>query len=177
MDAGQQQREGGDGGAARRRPPWQVVADLASAAAEVVAGVVLVGAMILTCADIVGRMLGHPIPGTYEIVSFAGGFITGLALPATARAHGHVRVDLLVSTLSTAVASVLERVTRIAGIGVLMLMAWGMAIVGLDLEQYGEVSSVLALPLYPVAFGMAFAFLLTALVMTTMLLAPPVRRA
>lgn len=177
MDAGQQRGEDVDGGAAGRRPSWLVLADRASAAGEVVAGVVLVGAMLLTCADIVGRMLGRPILGTYEIVSFAGGFITGLALPATARARGHVRVDLLVSALPEAVANVVEAVTRIASIGVLVLMAWGMAIVGRDLKQYGEVTSVLTLPLYPVAYGIACAFVLTALIMTAMLLAPRGRSA
>lgn len=160
------------GGAARRRPAWQAVIDRASAGCEVLAGVVLVLAMLLTCADIVGRMLGRPIPGTYEIVSFAGGLITGLALPATARARGHVRVDLVVSSLSAAAAARLELVMRVAAVAILVMMAWGMAVVGRDLHEFGEVSSVLALPLYPVAYGIACAFVLTSIVMLAAPLAP-----
>lgn len=138
-------RDGGiEGGVARRRPRWLIASEHASAAGEVLAGVALVCAMLLTCADIVARALGRPIPGTYEIVSIAGGFSAGLALPATALARAHVRVELLAP-----VPTVVEVFTRMAGIGVLVMLAWGMLIVGRDLQESGEVTSVLVLPLYP----------------------------
>jgi hypothetical protein len=62
---------------------------------EVVAGIALTGVMLLIGSDILGRALGFPVPGAYEIVSLAGGLIVGLALPATSRAKGHVSTDLL----------------------------------------------------------------------------------
>ena len=51
--------------------------------------------MLLTGSDIVGRALRMPIPGTYELVSFAGGLVIGLAVPVTSRGKGHVIVDIL----------------------------------------------------------------------------------
>lgn len=125
----------------------------------------MVFAMLLTGADIVGRLLGRPIPGTYEVVSFAGGLIVGLAMPATARANAHVVVDLLTTCVPARVAWRLSLATRVVGIAVLLLMAWGIVGVGDDLRASGEVSSVLALPFWPIAYGMAGAFALSCLCM------------
>ena len=41
-----------------------------------------------------------------------------------------------------------------------------------DLQEFGEVSSVLAMPFYPVAYGIACAFVLTSIVMLAAPLAP-----
>jgi TRAP-type C4-dicarboxylate transport system permease small subunit len=62
---------------------------------EVLAAGALIGVMLLIGADIIGRIFGHPVPGTYEIVSLAGGLVLGLALPATSRARGHVSTDFI----------------------------------------------------------------------------------
>ena len=67
---------------------------------EIVAGVALIGVMLLIGTDIIGRIFGYPVPGTYEIVSLTGGLIIGLALPATSRTKGHVSTDLLTGKLS-----------------------------------------------------------------------------
>ena len=151
---------------------WLVLASRAGMACEFIAGAALLFTMLLTGADIVGRLLGRPIPGTYEVVSFTGGIIAGLALPATARENGHVYVDLVTASLPQRIARRLNLATRLAGIATLLMIAWGIVGVGDDLRASGEVSSVLALPFYPVAYGMACALVLSCLSMLAALLAP-----
>lgn len=151
---------------------WLAVVARAAASCEVVSGVALVFIMLLTGADIVGRMLGRPIPGSYEIVSFTGGLVAGLALPATSLAHGHVFVDLLTSQLSPRAARAMSAATRIGGAAVLLTIAWGLVGVGADLRDSGEVSPVLAVPFWPIAYGIATAFVLASLATLAAFAAP-----
>ncbi|MCM2252809.1 MAG: TRAP transporter small permease [Ramlibacter sp.] len=144
---------------------WRGIIGGIAAGSEATAGLTMLFMMLLTGADIVGRLIGRPIPGTYELVSFAGGVIAGLAMPATALARAHVVVDLMTANLSARASRWVQRATRATGIAVLGVMTWGIVGVGNDLRGSGEVSAVLALPFYPVAYGMACAFFVSALAM------------
>lgn len=130
---------------------------------EALAGVVLVSMMMITGADIVGRMLGRPVPGTYEIVSFAGGLVIGLAMPITAWARGHVVVDLVTAHAPRRVAMLLHRTTRALSIALFALLGYGLVRMGIDLRESGETTAVLGLAFYPVAWALAGAFLVSCL--------------
>lgn len=132
---------------------------------EIFAGIALVGVMLLIGADIVGRIFGCPVSGTYEIVSLAGGLIVGLALPATSRAKGHVSTDLLVARLSKKTRLVLAVLTRIIGIVIFLLAGFGMIMMGIRLKASGEVTAVLALPFYYGVYAIGGAFLIQTLIL------------
>jgi TRAP-type C4-dicarboxylate transport system permease small subunit len=136
-----------------------------SAWMEVVAGIALVGVMLLIGCDIVGRIWGHPVPGAYEIVSLSGGLIIGLALPATSRAKGHVTTDLLPTKLAETPKRILTIFTRFIGITLFLFAGCGMVSMGVRLKHSGEVTAVLAFPLYYAAYAVSGAFLLQALVL------------
>lgn len=141
-----------------------------SAWMEFVAGTALIGVMLLIGADIVGRLFGHPVPGTYEIVSLAGGLIIGLALPATSMAKGHVSTDLLTAKLSAKSNLLLAVITRGMGIGIFLLAGYGMIQMGVRLKISGEVTAILAFPFYYVAYAVGGAFLIQTLVLFSELL-------
>jgi TRAP-type transport system small permease protein len=132
---------------------------------EIVAGISLIGIMLLIGADIVGRIFGLPVPGTYEIVSLAGGLIIGLALPATSRAKGHVSADILTGKLSEKAKRILTVTTRLISIAIFLLAGYGMIMMGARLKVSGEVTAVLALPFYYVAYAVGGAFLIQVLVL------------
>jgi TRAP-type C4-dicarboxylate transport system permease small subunit len=136
-----------------------------SAWMEVVAGIALVGIMLLIGCDIVGRRFGCPAPGAYEIVSLAGGIIIGLALPATSRADGHVFTDILLARLSETPKRILTIFTRFIGIAIFLFACCGMVLMGIRLKHSGEVTAVLAFPFYYAAYAVSGAFLLQALVL------------
>ena len=141
--------------------------DRCSSWMEIVAGIALIGVMLLIGTDIVGRIFGCPVPGTYEIVSLAGGLIIGLALPATSRAKGHVSTDLLTGKLSEKARTFLAAMTRLVGIVVFLLAGYGMVMMGVRLKVSGEVTAVLALPFYYVAYAIGGAFLIQTLILFT----------
>jgi TRAP-type C4-dicarboxylate transport system permease small subunit len=132
---------------------------------ESVAGVALIGVMLLIGCDIVGRLFGHPVPGAYELVSLSGGLIIGLAVPATSRAKGHLSVDLLLGKLGNRSRRILHVITRLIGILTFLLVGYSMIRMGLRLRYSGEVTAVLAFPFYYMVYLMGGAFLIQALVL------------
>jgi len=132
---------------------------------EILAGIALIGVMLLIGADIVGRIFGHPVPGTYEIVSVAGGLIIGLALPATSRTKGHVSTDFLLEKVSVRFQRILAITTRFIGIVVFLLAGLGMVMMGVRLKASGEVTAVLAFPFYYAAYAIGSAFFIQTLVL------------
>ena len=138
-----------------------------SAGMEVLAGITLIGVMLLIGTDIVGRIFGFPVPGAYEIVSFAGGLVIGLAVPATSRAKGHVSTDLLLDRLSAKSRSALIVITRLIGIAIFLIAGCSMIMMGVRLKIAGEITAVLALPFYHVAYAMGGAFLIQSFVLVS----------
>jgi hypothetical protein len=59
-----------------------------SAGFNTLAGAAIIIMMLLTCADVLLRLLRHPIPGTYEMVGFMGTVIISLPLPTPPSRRG-----------------------------------------------------------------------------------------
>jgi TRAP-type C4-dicarboxylate transport system permease small subunit len=131
-----------------------------------IAGISLVFLMFLTIADVTLRSFRRPIPGVYELVGFAGALAIGLALPLTSWTRGHVHVDSLLDRLSLRGRRAVQIATRLAAIGLFLILGVNLIRFGLDLRASGEVSATLELRFYPIAFGLAAA----ALVQTGVLL-------
>ena len=132
---------------------------------EVFAGILLVLIMVLTGCDIVGRIFGSPIPGTYEMVSFAGGMVIGLALPVTSRERAHVIVDILTSRVSSRAGTILHVVTRLMVIALFLLLGYAFIRMGIDFRAYRQVTPVLGFPYYPVAYIISGACFIESLVL------------
>jgi TRAP-type C4-dicarboxylate transport system permease small subunit len=132
-----------------------------------IAGASLVFAMLLTLLDVILRSpwLQMPIPGTYELVGFAGGIAIGLAMPLTSWGRGHVYVDTFLAWLPRRARAAINVGTRIAGAALFVVLAWNLCALGLDLRASGEVSPTLELRYYPVVFGLAAASVLQAVVL------------
>jgi TRAP-type C4-dicarboxylate transport system permease small subunit len=145
------------------------VSDRLSMWMEVVAGLALIGVMLLIGCDIVGRIFGRPVPGAYEIVSLAGGLIIGLALPATSKANGHVSTDLLLAKLSETPKRILAVMTRFIGIAIFLCAGCGMVRMGVRLKLSCEVTAVLSFPFYYATYAISGAFFIQAVVLFSQL--------
>jgi TRAP-type C4-dicarboxylate transport system permease small subunit len=141
------------------------ISDRISTWTEVFAGVVLVLIMVVTGCDIVGRIFGSPIPGTYEMVSFAGGLVIGLALPVTSRERVHVIVDIVTSRVSFRAGAILHVITRLMVIALFLLLGYATMRMGIDFRAYGQMTPVLGFPYYPVAYIISGACFIESLVL------------
>jgi hypothetical protein len=126
---------------------------------EAIAGIALTSAMVLTGCDIIGRAIGHPVPGTFEIVCFCGAVLITFALPSTSLARKHVVIDLFKTGF------ILHVFTRLLGIGILGLIGYSLARMAIKLQTSGETTAVLTLPSYPIVWAMSVAFFVTCLIL------------
>ena len=125
-----------------------------SEAMQWVAGVTLCVMMAVTFADVIGRALGHPVVGAYEIISFLGAIVVGFAIPYTSKLNGHIYVDFLINRFKGKRRDVMNVTTRIMGMVLFFLMGFFFLSMARDLYNKGEVSTTLRLPFYPIAAGL-----------------------
>ena len=137
----------------------------AASVLSLIAGAALVFLMLLTIADVVLRILGRPIVGTYELVGLAGALAVGLSLPLTSWVRGHIYVDSFVARLPRLPRAVLNIATRLLVLALFLLLGWNLIRYALDLRLAGEVTPTLRVPFFPVALGVGLSCLIECLVM------------
>ena len=88
------------------------------------AGVGLVGMLLLIVADIIGiKILSRPVPGGIEIVSFLAVVTIGGAVAYTQVVHGHVAVDFIVEKFPRRARLVIDLVMIFFSICLLALLS------------------------------------------------------
>jgi len=134
-------------------------------ALNVIAGTALTVMMLLTVADVILRKLGHPIIGSYELVSLGAAVVIGFSLPFTSLAKAHVAVDFLLLGLRGWKRGALLVATRV--IALLLFAAIGAYLFkkGMYMRSTGEVSLTLQMPFYPVAYGLGVCCFVECLVL------------
>jgi TRAP-type C4-dicarboxylate transport system permease small subunit len=132
---------------------------------NVLACTAVIAMMLLSAADVVLRLFGKPIPGTYELIGFLGTIIVSFALGFTSMEKGHIAVEILVEKLPQRAQFAIEAFTNFVSFLVFGLIAYQAFISALDIKKSGEVSLTLQLPIYPFIFGMALGFTLLCLLL------------
>jgi TRAP-type C4-dicarboxylate transport system permease small subunit len=121
-----------------------------------ISGLILVLTMLLTVCDVVMRTLGRPVIATYEIVTWSAAMIVAFAIPRTSMDNGHVVIEFLVGRQSKLTTNILSVLTRILGILLFMTISWYLVQKGSDLHTKGDVTDVLKVPVYPLAYAISF---------------------
>ncbi len=138
-----------------------------SRAMQWVGGCTLAAMMLITLADIILRRFGHPVPGTFEIISFLGGIVAGFAIPSASLAKSHVFVDFVLNRMSPAHKSMLKATTRIMAVFVFGILTYFLISMAANLHARGEVTMTCKLPFYPIAAGIGLACFVEVLVLIT----------
>ena len=120
-----------------------------SKAAGLLAGLgVLAMAGLITFDVLMRYFLDRPQLFVDELASFLQVFVVFAGLAYTFRAGGHVRVDLVTSSLARPVRAWLRVVTLALGLVFLAAVIWVTAQSGLSAYGYGRVSAVMLYPLW-----------------------------
>lgn len=112
----------------------------------------LMGMMLLTVADVVGRIFKTPIFGSVELVGFLAAILVAAALPYTYRADGHVGVEILLRLLPKKRQLQITVFTRLLSLGLFSLITWQMFLYARDIHETGEVSMNLEFPVYYIVY-------------------------
>ena len=114
-----------------------------------VACLVLVGTMIITVANIVWRMSGRVIIGTYDISELLMVVFAGFALAYAALAKAHVSVKVVVEFFSKRSQVFLEGITSFLGFIFWALVVWSSVELTIEKAQLGERTDALSISYIP----------------------------
>lgn len=139
------------------KPAWLARANQVPTLLAVGAGICLITMVVVVTAGVVMRYaVGRPLLGVNEIVQLVAVALAMLALPYCTQSGGHVRVDLFDSALGRFgrfLSSLLFRVLTIVALFFLCRRAWTKAA---DAIEFGDVTNMLQLPIWPF-YGAVFA--------------------
>jgi TRAP-type C4-dicarboxylate transport system permease small subunit len=130
-----------------------------------IAGVALVSIVFLMVADIILRRFRMPIDFAYELVLFLGAIVIGFSLPQTTLNKRHVIMEWLTTKLPSKWEKMASVGTRGLGAIMFIIFGWNIVLMGNSLRIAHQVSPILELPEYPVAYGIAFCCFVQALVL------------
>ena len=145
------------------KPFWRLI-DRILELMKIVGAACLVSMMFLTCADVIGRLFGHPIFGSVEIVGFMATLAVVMALPYTHKVEGHIGVEIFVRLFSEKTQTKIEICTGILSLALFAIVTWRMWIYGGTMKESGEVSMNLEFPEHYVIFVAAICLLIFALI-------------
>jgi TRAP-type C4-dicarboxylate transport system permease small subunit len=119
--------------------------------AGVIAGVFILGLMLLVAFDVIGRyILNQPIPGTLEISESAAVFMAFFAFAWAQRRHRHIRIEMAIQYFPSRARQFMDVVALFFGLFVFACIAWLALKSGLSSWAAREYSTgIVRFPLYP----------------------------
>lgn len=148
----------------------QQIADFLDNFLKWISAAALAGMMFLTCADVVMRGLGRPIPGAVELVGFLAVIAVAGAMPHTHTMRSHAAVDMLVRRFSERNRAIVDSITGCVSVALFVAVTWYMFEYGESMRNSGEVSMTLEFPTYLIVYCMAGAFGVLCLTLTAELM-------
>ncbi len=132
---------------------------------NVISGVALMFMILLTVTDVILRSFRTPVVGTFELVAFSGAVVIGFSIPFTSWLRGHIYVDFLILGLPPKARAIMNIFTRCLGIGLFLVIASNLMVLGMELYSSGEVSPTLHVPFYLVVYGIGVCSFVQCLVL------------
>ena len=132
-----------------------------------IGGFFLVSMIVLTCVNIIFRMVWVPIRGTFELMGYFGAIVTAFALGYTQIKKAHISVDMLVNNFSIKTRKVVNMINHAVCFFFFSAVAWQIAIKATTLMNTGEITETLRIVYYPFTYGVAFGCAILTLVLFT----------
>ena len=131
---------------------------------KILGAVCLVGMMLLTCVDVVGRAFGYPIFGSVEIVGFMATLAVVMAMPYTHQVQGHIGVEIIVRLFSEKTQTIVDICTGMTSLILFAVVTWRMTVYANTMKASGEVSMNLELPEHFVVYVTSICLLIFTLI-------------
>lgn len=122
----------------------------------------LVGMMVLIVANIIYRLTGHVITGSYELSELLIVVTVAFALGYAALQKSHVEVKIVVSQLPQRWQAILEAFTSFLSMGTWAVIAWASSLI-LSERWLSEESEMLLVPFLPFRLVLLFGLILISL--------------
>lgn len=126
-----------------------------------VAGLAIIGMIVLTVADVIGRRFGFTINGVYDIVRILGALAIGASLPLTKAVKGHIAIEYFFQKMGRTGRKWTDTLMRLLLVALFGVLTYQFMVYGLYIRESGEVSTTLHMPIFWIPWLLAFACLLT----------------
>lgn len=120
-----------------------------------IAGLAVAVMIVVTCVDVIGRRLRHPLPGAYDLVEILGAVTITGALPYTTAKKGPVAIEFLLQKLGRRGRIVLNTLVEAIALSLFAFLTWRFVRYGLDLRTSGQVTLTLGWPIFWLPWWMA----------------------
>jgi TRAP-type C4-dicarboxylate transport system permease small subunit len=137
-----------------------------------VSGLGILAMIGVTCADVVLRAFGGGLTGSYDLVKISGGIAIAASLPYTTAVKGHVAIEFFFQKMRPIGRIVVDTICRLMVICFFIVVTWQCLVFGAKLHRTHEVSLTLQIPVFWVAYVLAFCAGVTVLVKIHNLLHP-----
>jgi TRAP-type C4-dicarboxylate transport system permease small subunit len=142
----------------------KMISTLSRAVTWVSGGAVL-GMVLLVCVNIVTRLFGKPVLGTFELVQVLMVAVVGFSLGYCELNRCHTAVDLVMRKFSKRTQALSNAITNFVTAGIFAVIAWRCIVLGTTLWRKGELSQTLWIPWFPLLYAVAFNCFLVCLVL------------
>jgi TRAP-type C4-dicarboxylate transport system permease small subunit len=129
-----------------------------------ISGIALTMMMCLVFINVLLRVVWRPILGTYEFTALLASVTISFALAHCAAQKGHVAISLFTDRLPERAQGICEAIVGAIGTGLFSVLCWQSIIHAGVIRRSGEVSFTTEVPFWPFIFGVAFGFLMLAIV-------------
>ncbi len=137
------------------------------------AAIILFAMMMVTAVDVAGRYLfSKPLPGGFELTEMMLAALIYCGLPLVSVSRGHIVIDTLDPFFAPAVKRGLDVVADLVCVVTLGGIGWLILRRALRVAEYGDTTSVLKLPLAPLAYLMAAMIVVTAVIHMVLVFVP-----
>lgn len=124
--------------------------------ATVIAGIALLGMLVISIVDIIGnKLFNKPLSGASELVSLLALVTTAFALSYSMIEKAHVQVDIIIGKMRSRLKAFFESLIALLSLGLFVLLTWYSIKYGFQLLESNEQSMTLRIPMFPFAFAMA----------------------
>ncbi len=130
---------------------------------KIISAICLAAMVLLTCIDVVGRLLNHPIFGAEEIVAILSTLVIALSLPYAHKEKCHIGVEIVMRLFSLRTQAVVKFFTDTLAFILFLIVTWRMADYAHTMQKAGEVSMNLEFPTYYVIYLLSFCFFIFSL--------------
>jgi TRAP-type C4-dicarboxylate transport system permease small subunit len=131
-----------------------------------VPSLVLLFLVCLLVADAIGRLLGRPITGSYELTQYGFALIVSFSVAYAGLTGSHLVIDIVFVRLPRPLARLVSFLSLALSAALFGLVSFRLFVDGIEAFRLKERSSTLGLPifLFMLVLALGFALLVTALV-------------
>jgi TRAP-type C4-dicarboxylate transport system permease small subunit len=124
----------------------------------IIAGVALMLMLVISIVDVLGnKIFNHPLRGTAEYISFLAVITIAFAMAYALIEKAHVQIDVFTDKLPVRLKASIELFIMLASLGLFVLLGWSSIKYGIELYKSNTLSMTQRIPIYPFAYGVAFA--------------------